>query len=229
MLVLLKKEIDSLKGKVVSFGLLVSETLHLALQSTVTYDENLVQKVKDNYKSIDQMEENIEEECLKILALYSPVATDLRFVIKVLAINTNLQRIATIALNISKKTRYLARMVNFKVPIDFITMSDSLEVMLGESIACFVQVNVNSINNISFCENAFQKVFNSSKASIKNAILSDLSNYEGYSDCLNIVKHLEEIGTLIVEFFNVGRMLEIERKEEKLNNQLVAFKTKRIG
>ena len=97
MLVLLKKEIDSLKGKVVSFGLLVSETLHLALQSTVTYDENLVQKVKDNYKSIDQMEENIEEECLKILALYSPVATDLRFVIKVLAINTNLQRIATIA------------------------------------------------------------------------------------------------------------------------------------
>lgn len=233
MLMLLKMEIDSLKNKIVLFSDFVSSTLFLAIQSVVTKDEDLVIRVKNNYKLIDQMEEDIEERCLKILALYRPVANDLRFVIEVLGINTSLERIATIALNISKKTKYLTRMENFKMPIDLKVVFKSIEIKLGDSIACFVQLNFNSINNISFCENEFQRVFESSKALIKKATLSDLARYEGYNSCLNIIRHLEEIGVLIIAFFNVGRMLKIEinvdKIYEKLNNRVETFKTKRIG
>lgn len=233
MSTLLKKQIDSLKCKVVSLSLLVSKTLHLAIQSVVTNDESLVQKVKDNYKVIDQMEENVEEDCLKILALYTPVATDLRFIIRVIEINTNLERIAALALNTSKKTKYLARMKNFKMPIDFKSLSKSVEIMLDESIACFVQLNVSSIKNINLYENEFEKAHDSAKVLIKNAMLSDLPNYEGYNNCLNIIRHLEEIGKLTVDFFNIGKMLELEKIEEKIDEEISDrvnnFKSKRIG
>jgi phosphate transport system protein len=75
--------------------------------------------VIDNDDRIDQQEVDLEEECLKVLALYQPVANDLRFIVSVLKINNDLERIADLAVNISERTLDLLKLERIPLPFEF--------------------------------------------------------------------------------------------------------------
>ena len=194
MSVHLFKEIETLKKKLLTLGLLVSKTLHLAIQSVENRDQDLATKIELDDDLVDQMEVEIEEDCLKILALYQPVAVDLRFVITVLKINNDLERIADLAVNIAKKGKHISRAENFVMPIDFHGLSKIVEKMLDESIACLVQMDVNTAKNICLSDSQVDQIHKSSYDFVKKAILSDPQNYDSYNNCLSISRHLERIG-----------------------------------
>lgn len=188
------KEIESLKKKLLSLGLLVSKTLHLSIQSVEKRDAELADKIEADDDLVDQMEVEIEEDCLKILALHQPVAIDLRFVITVLKINNDLERIADLAVNIAKKGKHISTAENFVMPIDFHGLSRIVEKMLDESIACLVQMDVNTAKSICLSDNQVDQIHRSSYESVKQAILSDPQNYDSYNNCLSISRHMERIG-----------------------------------
>lgn len=99
----LQREIDLLKKKILVLGALVEETVLLAAKAIRERDESLAQTLIDGDTIIDQREVDIEEECQKILALHQPVAHDLRFIIAVLKINAELERIGDSSGNIAKR------------------------------------------------------------------------------------------------------------------------------
>lgn len=76
-------EIDTLKKKLLSLGTLVEENMYRAMRAVENLDTALAQAVIEGDDRIDQMEVEIEEDCLKILALYQPVASDLRYIVSV--------------------------------------------------------------------------------------------------------------------------------------------------
>src|SRR5690606_24535489 len=84
------------------------------------------------------MEVDVEEECLKILALYQPVAVDLRFVVAVLKINNDLERMGDLASNIAKKVVFLARSEVMEVPVDFRAMAVCAQSMVKRSLDALV-------------------------------------------------------------------------------------------
>lgn len=217
------KEIEALKKKLLSLGLLVSKTLHLSIQSVEKRDSDLADKIEADDDLVDQMEVEIEEDCLKILALHQPVAIDLRFVITVLKINNDLERIADLAVNIAKKGKHITRAENFVMPIDFHGLSKIVERMLDESIACLVQMDVNSAKNICLSDNQVDEIHKSSYELVKKAILSDPQNYDSYNNCLSISRHLERIGdqaTNIAEdvcYMVVGKIIR-HKKIDQLND-----------
>lgn len=190
----LQRELESLKKKVLSLSLLVSRTLHLAIQSVEQRDAQLADKIEIEDDLIDQMEVEIEEDCLKILALHQPVAIDLRFVITILKINNDLERIADLAVNIAKKGKHISRADNFVMPINFEGLSKIVERMLDQSIACLVQMDINTAKNICLSDNQVDEIHKSSYDLVKNAILKDPDNYDSYNNCLSISRHLERIG-----------------------------------
>ena len=96
----LQNEIEKLKKMVISLGADVEDNLHKAVQSLESRDMVLGEKTIGADRAIDLREVDLEEECLKILALHQPVAIDLRFVIAVLKINNELERIGDLAVNI---------------------------------------------------------------------------------------------------------------------------------
>ena len=104
---LLSREIDKLKEQLLLIGGKVERALSDAVKSVEERDMGLAEEVIDNDGQIDKMEVDLEEECLKILALYQPVATDLRFIITVLKVNNDLERIGDLATNISEDVIYL--------------------------------------------------------------------------------------------------------------------------
>ena len=90
----LQREIEKIKKEILSLGALVEDRFKKAVSSIRTEDLVLAQQIIDTDFEVDELEIEIEEECLKILALYQPVATDLRVLVAIIKINNDLERIA---------------------------------------------------------------------------------------------------------------------------------------
>ncbi len=108
MSMILIREIDSLKESILRLSFDVEERLRKALRAVAERDAALAREVMAGDNEIDTREVQIEEECLKILALHHPVASDLRFVIAVLKIDNDLERLADIAVNIADRAQRLS-------------------------------------------------------------------------------------------------------------------------
>ena len=101
-----QRELEKIKKLLLSLCSMVEENVVLSTEALKNLDLELAQKIIQKDHEIDQMEITVEEECLKILALYQPVASDLRFLIAILKINNDLERIGDLAVNIAKKIKH---------------------------------------------------------------------------------------------------------------------------
>ncbi len=105
----IERQIDHLKQQVLIIGTLVEEAISKAITALINRDVPLAQRVIESDAEIDRMEVEVEEECLKILALYQPVAADLRYVVAALKMNNDLERMGDLAKNIAKRVSQLAQ------------------------------------------------------------------------------------------------------------------------
>ncbi len=106
----LSKEIQKLKKMMSELCSIVEESMKKAVYSVINHDTEVAQEVIDNDNIIDEMEIELEEECLKILALHQPVAVDLRYVIACMKMNNDLERIGDLSANIAKSVKYISVM-----------------------------------------------------------------------------------------------------------------------
>lgn len=119
----LHKEIEKLKQLILMEVAEVEENVRLSVSSLIKYESRLAEKVIKADLKIDRMEVELEEECLKILALHQPVANDLRFIIAVLKINNDLERISDLAVNIAERALFLVTRKRIDIPFDFSIMA----------------------------------------------------------------------------------------------------------
>src|SRR5262245_6725642 len=133
------REIETLKKKILTVGAVVEERIAQAITAVVKHDAALAQQVAEGDDEIDEMEVEVEEDCLKILALYQPVAIDLRFVVGVLKINNDLERMADHAVNIARRAEYLATYPNADLPSDLEVMLQKTQTMVRDSLDALVR------------------------------------------------------------------------------------------
>jgi phosphate transport system protein len=101
------KELENIKKRILALGAMVEERVRMAIKAIDTNDADLAQKIIKSDYEIDEIEVEIEEECLKDLARHQPMAIDLRFIIAVIKINAELERLADHATNIAEEVVYL--------------------------------------------------------------------------------------------------------------------------
>ena len=87
------KELENIKKRILALGAMVEERVQMAIKAIDTNDSDLAKKIIKTDYEIDETEVEIEEECLKVLALHQPMAIDLRFIVAVIQINAELERI----------------------------------------------------------------------------------------------------------------------------------------
>lgn len=141
MTAILQRELNRLREMVLALGDRVVEAVRQAVRAVETRDAALAQRVIDGDHEIDQMEVDVEEECLKILALHQPVAIDLRFIVSVLKINSDLERIGDKASGIAKKAARLAAEEPVQATVDFQGMAEQVLDMLRRSLGALVDMN----------------------------------------------------------------------------------------
>jgi phosphate transport system protein len=139
---LLQRQVDQLKQHMMTLGLEVQGAFDMSVRSLTTGDAPLAEKVEEGDARIDQMEVDFEEECLKVLALYQPVANDLRLIVAVMKINNDLERIGDLAVNIARRSLYLSRHPpRLIIPEPMRTMASIAKRMLEASLESFLNLD----------------------------------------------------------------------------------------
>jgi phosphate transport system protein len=128
------REMERLKERLLALSAEVERSLELAQHAVVDADLEKARRVIQDDKIIDQHEVDLEEECLKILALYRPVATDLRMVIAIMKINNDLERIGDLCRNIGEYVLEIAQDEPITMPEDFRTMFHETQSMVHNAI-----------------------------------------------------------------------------------------------
>ena len=190
----MNNEIEKLKKKLLSLCSKIEEQLWLAVRSIKERDENLAQKVISYDIEIDQEEVNIEEDCLKILALYQPVAIDLRFLITALKINTDLERIGDLSVNIAERSDFLSRRNPVTVPFDFDLMAEKTQAMLRKGIDALVNMDCELAYEVCALDDEVDAINKEMYQLVKQSILENPSDIDSLIHLLSVSRHLERIG-----------------------------------
>jgi phosphate transport system protein len=137
----LQRDLDQLQRDILDMGTAVEEAVSRAVRAVLDHDVALAQHVIDGDTPIDLQENQVEEECLKILALHQPVATDLRRITAVLLINTDLERMADLAVEVAERAVHLAKPPHLPIPTNLRAMSDMATAMVRQSLDAFVHLD----------------------------------------------------------------------------------------
>lgn len=192
----LRKEIDKLKRSLLALSAMVEASVLKAVRAFQERDEVLAREVIDHDPVIDQKEVDLEEECLKILALHQPVASDLRFIVAILKINNDLERIGDLAVNIAERAVALARGKKLDVSFDISAMTAEVETMLKQCLNALMELNPNLAREVIGRDDKVDGMNREIIASVVAAI----QKYPDQSDYLirfiSISRNLERIGDL---------------------------------
>jgi phosphate transport system protein len=189
----LEKEIEKLKRKALGLSALVEETVHKAIASVETADVRLADQVIESDTRVDDMEVDVEEECLKILALHQPVAVDLRYIVGVLKLNSDLERIADLAVNMAEQARPLAAAGARGLPSKIREMARAVESMLGNSLDALVNLDTNAAWGVCAADDAVDSLHRETYSTIKSEIKKDPTKVDVLIHHLSVSRYLERI------------------------------------
>lgn len=190
------REIDQLKQLILKMGTIAEDRLRRACTLLKTMDEEEARRIIGADWEIDDMEIRVEEECLKILALHQPVARDLRLIVSIIKINTELERIADIAVNIAKRivTIRKKRPDGFSTLVDYQPMATSVLAMVKTSLDALVTEDAALARQIFLMDEEVNRL----RDQAYRTIIHEIDEVGGGAACLInlylIARHLERIG-----------------------------------
>lgn len=227
MSLVLEKEIEGLKRCILSLGGIVEEQVHLAVKSLINRDEAIADAVIKKDEDIDRAEVEMEEACLKLLALHQPVAIDLRFIITVLKINSELERIGNLAVNICERAQYLARHPQLDTFFDFSKMSSIVKDMLKRSLDSLVNLDAKHAFFVCEMDNQIDEINRQMYESIQDGIRKQTDRLDCYIHTLSVSRHLERIADLATNIAeDVIYMVEGEIVRHQVEEYVASDKNK---
>ena len=144
----LERDLDNLQRDIVAMAASVEEAIHKAIRALTERDVELAYEVIAGDAQIDEDENRVEEECLKMLALHQPVAIDLRRIAAAMKINTDLERMGDLAEDIAERVSLLARPPLIAIPDKLQRMTDLTTAMVRESLDAFVNLDVRQAERV---------------------------------------------------------------------------------
>ncbi|MCX6114320.1 MAG: phosphate signaling complex protein PhoU [Proteobacteria bacterium] len=190
----LHREIDELKKRILGLSALVEESVYKAVKAVEARDEKLAREVIEGDQQLDMVEVEVEEECLKILALHQPVAADLRFIVAVLKINNDLERIGDLAVNIASRAIKLSAIkTQPEALIDFQDLESKVQQMLRRSLESLVNLNEEIAKSVCSSDDAIDDINRSIHKQVIQATREHPNDVERFIILLSVSKNLERI------------------------------------
>lgn len=187
------RELDKIKKKILSLGALVEERVRMTSAAVDNRDATIAQKIIDTDWEIDEMEVEVEEECLKILALHQPVAVDLRFIVTAIKINNDLERIGDQAVNIAERVLIISKRPEMDFVFDYLPMAEKAEAMLKMSLDALVNVDVDLAFKVITLDDEVDEIKTLAYDRIKAAIKKNPERVGYLINLLLISRHLERL------------------------------------
>ena len=218
----LQRDLDAIKKEILQLGNLVESVINLAIRALVNREAELAQQALVYEDQINQKEVYIEEECLKILALHQPVAVDLRFIVVVLKVNNDLERMGDIAQNIAKRAAYLATQSPVPVSQEVISeLPEMVRTMVRKSLDALVSLDVELARSVIGMDDRVDDINRKTVSEVKSIIERDIRHTDVAISLLYSSRYMERIADLSTNIAeDVVFMVEGHVVRHKTGNRL---------
>lgn len=218
----LQRDLDAIKKEILQLGNLVESVINLAIRALVNREAELAQQALVYEDQINQKEVYIEEECLKILALHQPVAVDLRFIVVVLKVNNDLERMGDIAQNIAKRAAYLATQSPVPVSQEIISeLPEMVRTMVRKSLDALITLDVDLARSIISMDDRVDDINRKMFGEVKSIIERDIRHTDVAISLLSSSRYMERIADLSTNIAeDVVFMVEGHVVRHKIGNRL---------
>ncbi len=212
------RDLESIQALILKMGGLVEAAIIDGAQSLVTRDTELAEKVRKGDKAIDALEEQLNEEAARVIALRAPVSKDLRIILSVLRLSASLERVGDYAKNIAKRTSVLAEMP----PIEgsdaaLKRMAREVQHMLKDALDAFVNRDAELAEDVLQRDQGVDQMYNALFREFLTYMMEDPRAITGCMHLHFIAKNLERMGDLVtnmaeqVIYLTTGRMPDEDR------------------
>jgi phosphate transport system protein len=193
----LHRDLDKLKKEVLKLGNLVETAINNAILALNNREAAYVDEVFRHENIINDMEVKIEEDCLKILALHQPVAVDLRFIVVVLKVNNDLERMGDFATNIAKRASELMLEEPLPTLPEFVNdLPNLVRTMVRKSLDALVKLDMTLANEVIDMDDKVDQINRDMYAVVKKEISNNPKNSETAINLLSCSRYMERIADL---------------------------------
>jgi phosphate transport system protein len=186
-------ELQEIKNGLIYLGALTEKAIHLAMQSLAERNTEVANKVVVNDDEIDKMDTDLEERCIRILALRQPTAIDLRFITTAIKITGHLERIGDMAVNIAEKAIQLNEEPKLKPYIDLPRMSSIVEEMVGKSLDSLINGNLEVAEKVRQLEQVVDDLNEQIFRELLTFMMEDSKSIHRALLIMHVSKNLERI------------------------------------
>lgn len=188
-----EKELQEIKNSLIYLGALTEQAIQKAMKSLIDRDTEMANKVIANDYEIDEMDKEIEEKCIKMLALRQPTAIDLRFITTAIKITGHLERIGDMAVNIAEKAVQLNQEPKLKPYIDLPRMSSIVENMVAKALDSLIKRDLQLTDEVREIEQVVDDLNEQIFRELLTFMMEDSKSIHRALLIMHISKNLERI------------------------------------
>ncbi|GAA0178189.1 phosphate signaling complex protein PhoU [Clostridium sediminicola] len=188
-----ERELENIHNSLLDMGKIIEESIDETIEALVNQDIKLANKVIVKDDIIDNMELDLEAQCIKIIALQQPIASDLRMITSILKMITDLERIADHCADISEYTIKLTGEKYKKPLIDIPRMAKQVKKMVSETIKCYIELDVKKAKEVKLEDDIVDTYFEDLVEEINGLMKSDKEFVYQGTCLLFIIKYLERM------------------------------------
>src|SRR4051794_7606786 len=189
-----QEELEQLKTRLLEMGGLAEDRVRAAVEGLVRRDPEHVARVLEGDRPINQLHIEIDSRCFKLLALHQPMAVDLRAIVSAVKINTDLERVGDLAINIAEAVRRYMRHPPVKELIDIPRMAVLAQSMLRDALDAYVRRDIALAQNVLNQDDELDMLKTQVFRELLTYMLQDPTTIEPALDLILISRHLERIG-----------------------------------
>jgi phosphate transport system protein len=189
-----RDELEQLKARLLEMGGMAEEEVRLAVQGLVDRDSAVIERVIAGDGPINSLHIEIDNRAFMLLALYQPMAADLRTIVSALKINTDLERVGDLAINIGEAARRYAQHPPVKKLIDIPRMAAIAQTMLRDALDAFVRQDTSLAQHVLNEDDRLDALKDQIFRELLTYMLQDPGTIEPALDLILISRHLERIG-----------------------------------
>ena len=213
MAYVLQKEVKSLEKQLLTLSAMVEENVQHSVKALLERNADLARRVVKCDDQVNRLEVDLEEECMKVLALHQPVANDLRTIISIIKINNDLERIADQAVNISERALAVMELPQVDNPLELAVMSAKVIDMLEKALDSLVNANVTLARKVLELDEDVDQTHSNNSRLFKDAVRSNSERIDSLLNYLTVSRHLERVADLAtniaedVIYLNEGKIV----------------------
>ena len=192
----LERDMVRLGDRLSELGSLVVAATDKSIVMLQNHDLVLAEEILKSEQRVNEMEVDIEEECLKVLALHQPVATDLRFLIVVLKVNNDLERMGDQAVNIAERVKFMADKERVTADLDIKQMGDISSKMVHKALSALVQRDAALAREVLTMDDDLDALHARTFNILSDVMRGNPNMVASATSCLTISANLERIGDL---------------------------------